>query len=1074
MDLAGKTLGQYEIIDQLGKGGMATVYRAYQVAMNRYVAIKVLPPQFMHDDTFVERFLREARVIANLNHRYVLPIYDFGTAGDLAYIVMRLAEGGTLAQLLEQRGPFSVRETSRIVKQIAAGLDYAHAAGIVHRDLKPQNILIDAKGDVYLSDFGIAKVMETTAKLTGSDLMGTPTYMSPEQGQGGVIDRRADIYALGIVVYEMLTGKVPFTGESSVSIVYQHNNAPVPSTRDVMPKVPASVDAVVRRALAKAPDDRYKTAGEFAQAFETALLTRRMKSAGVEAKPAEEPAPAQRAGLDVAALRRVLARAALILALLVAIALVIGAAAAGAALLSRPTGPEPALSWAADLDTVWDLAFSPGGDKLAAANADGTVRLFNPGTGQEIGVLRGHQGAVNAVAFRPDGEHMATAGADGTVRVWWAITGAELVRLRGHQGSVLSVAYSPDGWRLASGGEDGMLRIWALRMNERGELEGEEVTSLQTPGPVTDVAFSPDGGYLAVAGQGQRVLLSALEGSALPEGVPVSLDGMGRAAAFDTGSDLLAAAGDGPTVHVWNVRNDAKTFTLTDGDAPLYGVAFSPDRTRVASAREDGVRLWSLAVSEGEPGRVVGRLLGKLGAVCALVYSPRGDYVAAAGCDGRVHVWDMTRGGTVAVVAAPTQTPSLTPLPPSATPEIPTPTPTLPRTATPTPTPTETLAPTPVLGQGIARAAEMAYVEETFTNPLDWRIESDDTHKFEVVDGAMEITVFEERSVRWNWLSGPAYVFDDFVYSADVQLVEGQDENYGLIFRRSEDDDFYMAQIIEGNVFEFWERRDGEWSDEPLLRALDVEAIAPPGEVNNMRIEAVGPWVSFFINGEMVGEMVLDGDGYLKSGRVGVFVGSLTGSTTTVARFDNVSVRGAGVLLIEDFSDKAGGWIEEETGVVERGYDDETYFINVLEKGNIVWSFAAEGYRDVVMDVDITYEGSADRAAYGLVCRRNEDNNMYEAHLFPNQEVVIWRMDDFGGRVALRRWTDVVPLEPGEARNILRMACVGDTIAVAVNGVYLGSVTDTTYRQGQIGLAASSFNEGDVDVRFDNLAVTGK
>lgn len=1071
MDLSGKTLGQYEIIDQLGKGGMATVYRAYQAAMNRYVAIKVLPPQFMHDDTFVERFLREARVIANLNHRAILPIYDFGTEGDLAYIVMRLAEGGTLAEVLEQRGTFSIRETGRLVKQIASGLDYAHDAGVIHRDLKPQNVLVDAKGDVYLSDFGIAKVMETTAKLTGSDLMGTPTYMSPEQGQGAVIDRRADIYALGIMIYEMLTGKVPFTGETPVGIVYQHNNAPVPSVRAVNAKVPARVDAVVRKALAKQPEDRFKTAGACASAFETALLTRSWS--GQDARPTEKPV-SPRTRFSFAVVRRVLARSAIILAMLLVVALLVGGVAILVSLLGRPSGPEPVLSWAADLDTVWDIAFGPNGDRLATANADGTVRLFDPGTGQEVGVLRGHQGAVNAVAFRPDGEHIVTGGADGTVRVWWALTGTELVRLRGHEGSVLSVAYSSDGWRLATGGEDGMLRLWELRPLPNGELEGEEVTTLQTPGSVTGVAFSPDGNYLAIVGEDQRVLLSELMGAALPEGVPISLNAAGYDVAFDTGSDLLAVAGGSETVYVWNVRNREKTFNL-NASRPLYGVVFSPDGTRVASAHEDGVWLWSLAVSEGESGEVVERLVSRLGAVCGLAYSPRGDYIAAASCDGRVHVWDMTYGGTVAVVAAPTQTPSLTPRPPTSTPLIPTSTITPPRTATPSPTPTETLAPTPVLGQGIARSAEMAFFEETFTNPASgWQIEANDKYSFQVVDGTMEVTVFEEKFVRWNWLSGDVYKFDDFVYSADMQLMEGENENYGLIFRRTEDDDFYMAQIIEGNVFEFWERRDGEWSEEPLLRVLDVESVKPPGEMNNMRIEAVGPWVSFFINGEMVGVLLLGEDDYLRSGAVGMFTGSLTGSSTIVARFDNVSVRDAGVLLLEDFSDEAGGWITEETDVVERGYEDDEYFIDVLEPGNVVWSFAADDYRNVVMEIDITYAGEADIAAYGLSCRRNQDNNMYEVHLFPDQEVVIWRVDDFGGRVALQRWTDVVPLEPGEARNILRMACMGDTIAVAVNGVYLGSVTDSTYQHGQVGLVVGSFEEGDVEVRFDNLAVTGR
>jgi len=196
--LIGKTVGQFEILDEIGRGGMATVYRARQRSINRIVAIKILPRALMHDPGFHERFVREVDVVSHLEHPHILPIYDFGETDGMPYIAMRYLAGGSLAQLIH-RGLPSVRSLINPIIQVAQALDYAHRQGIIHRDLKPGNILLDDAGNAYLSDFGIAKVLNSS--LTGSAIIGTPAYMSPEQANGLALDARSDIYSLGIVLF---------------------------------------------------------------------------------------------------------------------------------------------------------------------------------------------------------------------------------------------------------------------------------------------------------------------------------------------------------------------------------------------------------------------------------------------------------------------------------------------------------------------------------------------------------------------------------------------------------------------------------------------------------------------------------------------------------------------------------------------------------------------------------------------------------------------------------------------------------------------------------------------------------
>lgn len=270
--LNGKQIGQYQIVEQIGQGGMATVYKAFQPSINRYVAIKILPSQYAQDPNFVKRFEHEAKAIAALEHPHILPVYDFGTQDGLTYMVMRYIPEGTLSNLMGQ--PISNERVVRLIGAMARALDYAHKQGVVHRDIKPSNILIDKNGEALLTDFGIAKMMETTGatQLTGAgSVLGTPAYMSPEQAKGQTVDGRSDIYSLGVVLYELLTGQQPFRADTPLAVVLKHVSEPLAPPRTVKADIPEPLERIVLKAMAKDPAQRYQSAGEMEQALNTAL-----------------------------------------------------------------------------------------------------------------------------------------------------------------------------------------------------------------------------------------------------------------------------------------------------------------------------------------------------------------------------------------------------------------------------------------------------------------------------------------------------------------------------------------------------------------------------------------------------------------------------------------------------------------------------------------------------------------------------------------------------------------------------------------------------------------------------------
>ncbi len=286
----GETIGPYRIIEQLGSGGMATVYKAYHAALDRYVAIKIMHPAFKANPQFFERFQREARVVARLEHPHIIPVYDFSEHHGEPYLVMRFVTGDTLKARMDH-GPLPPAEILHLIRPVCQALAYAHQQGVLHRDIKPSNIMLAADGGVFLTDFGLARMVQAGESTLSQDMMvGTPQYISPEQAQGlSDLDGRTDIYSLGVVLFEMLTGRVPFSADTPFATIHDHIYTPLPLPRRINPAIDPAVERLLLKALAKEPNDRFASAEELLTSLENTL------GAQIAAKLPAPPSPQKKA-----------------------------------------------------------------------------------------------------------------------------------------------------------------------------------------------------------------------------------------------------------------------------------------------------------------------------------------------------------------------------------------------------------------------------------------------------------------------------------------------------------------------------------------------------------------------------------------------------------------------------------------------------------------------------------------------------------------------------------------------------------------------------------------------------------
>lgn len=418
----GQTLGRYQILEPLGVGGMATVYKAYQPSLEREVALKVLRPGFAEDPEFFERFQREARSIARLRHPNIVQIFDFEPLDGRYVLAMEFLEGGTLKDRVSALAADGKRlaksETARIVGEVAEALGYGHELGIVHRDVKPSNVMLTRRDRAVVTDFGIAKIVGGEGQTQTGVGIGTPEYMAPEQGTGAKVDQRADIYSLGVMAYEMLTGRVPFVADTPLAVVLAHVRDPLPLPSTIDATVDAATERVLLKALAKDPADRYATAPEFADALRAALVP--VPATAATVYPVDAAAAAAAAGAAPA--RGGIPRNLIIGAALIALLLAAGAAYA----LTRGTSPDAATpSPTLPVATVAGCAFPPcpppgqgqGGGPPPSPGQGGPGPQANPGSTIALpakGALLAELKLDPAVA-RSSGRNTATKTADGAL-----------------------------------------------------------------------------------------------------------------------------------------------------------------------------------------------------------------------------------------------------------------------------------------------------------------------------------------------------------------------------------------------------------------------------------------------------------------------------------------------------------------------------------------------------------------------------------------------------------------------------------------------------------------------------------
>jgi WD40 repeat protein len=654
--------GDYEIIRELARGGMGVVFEARQLSLNRKVALKMILAGQLANETDVKRFYTEAEAAANLDHPAIVPIFEIGHHEGQHYFSMGFVEGQSLAHRLSD-GPLPVREAADLIRRVSEGIEYAHGRGVIHRDLKPANILLDMSGNPRVTDFGLAKKVQSDSGLTGSgQIMGTPSYMPPEQAGGnrGDVGPAADVYALGATFYALVTGRPPFQAATAMETVIQViSEEPVPPRR-LNALIPRDLDTICLKCLEKEPERRYTSARSLADELNRFL--------------AGEPIVARPVGLAERAVKWI--RRKPVVAALIALVVATGLLGLSgiilewrAAVAARHDAQHQALiaknSAAAARDeaefakrrlydakmNVVQRAWEDWGpdlflktlDDQRPDKQDGVDRLgfewhyWRRKLSLGHHTIGGRGGAVLGVSFDPSGSRLAYVGFDGIVRICDPVTGKDALTLKGPTAKASCLAFSPDGSRIASGGFDGEVRLWdAVSGQEKRTLKGHT-------GSVASVAFNRDGSRLASASSDKTVKVwNAATGARA-----LTLEGHAgevTSVAFSPSGLWIATASGIPRklgeVKVWDAATGRVVRTFKGHTALVTSVAFSPDGASLASSSADGtITVWKTAsdqVSLAFRGRVL--------SVWCVAFSPDGSRIASAGVDGSVSVWDSVTG----------------------------------------------------------------------------------------------------------------------------------------------------------------------------------------------------------------------------------------------------------------------------------------------------------------------------------------------------------------------------------------------------------------------------------------------
>ncbi len=562
----GQQFGNYRLLQLLGRGGYGEVYLGEHLYLQTQVAVKVLaasPEQWVRD-----LIRTEARTHARLDHPNIVRILDFGFEQDVPYLVMAYAPGGTLRTLHPRGTPLPLRRITFYVYEIAKALQYAHDQKVIHRDVKPENLLLGPGNTIQLSDFGLAVVAHQTHSLSEQDALGTTMYMAPEQARGHARPA-SDQYALGVLVYEWLTGYPPFSGRSTAELVLKHQSSSPPPLGEQGQPVSPDVEQAVMKALAKDPHRRWPDVLTFALQLVQAC---------------QETAPSYPGTIFT--------------------------------------------SYRGHLDFVGALAWSPDGRHVASGSYDTIIRVWDVRTGRTTMTFTGHDAAVRSVAWSPDGRFLASGSADQTARVWDVLTGKQVTLYQGHSDQVDAVAWSPDGMRLASAG-DCTVHVWHATTGSRylmyqGHIEGRK--ALYT---IFNLAWSPSGFYLASASEDGTVQVwdaatgkphQIYRGHGAAEDLAwtrdntkiLSLGSKAHLWEVETGNRLIrydiphmafclalspdnryvAIGGGKAVVYVYEVATGTLLAQHRIHTDTVWRLVWSPDGTRLASVSEREVYVW--------------------------------------------------------------------------------------------------------------------------------------------------------------------------------------------------------------------------------------------------------------------------------------------------------------------------------------------------------------------------------------------------------------------------------------------------------------------------------------------------
>lgn len=620
-------LGHFDVMRIIGRGGMGIVLEAFDSRLQRHVALKVLDPELMDDETARQRFCREARAAASVSHENVVAVHQVEKLAPdgLAYLVMQLVAGESLEERLTRQKQLPLREVVRIGMQAAHGLAAAHAQGLIHRDIKPGNILLEPPHDrVKLTDFGLARAADSV-KLTATGMVsGTPLYMSPEQALGQEVDHRSDLFSLGAILYEMCAGQPPFAGDSALGILRQIVEVRPRPLRELNPQVPEWLAETIERLLNKKPGERIQTATHLAELleFQWALMKTSSEDVPTVCKEAARRRKTRNAWIGGA-----------IGVTFLALGLLGGRwlssrGGDSAALPAAVSSAEPMAVLGANAGAVWSVAFDPATPTVAMAVEDGTVRLWDMASKSFQSTLNAHRGTIWWARYAPRGGLLATAGDEGTIKLWDPGK-TEPLKTFTHSNAVRGLAFGPDGQTLFAGDRGGGLRAWSAE-------DGQALAEAQLPGAIYAVAISPDGHTLATAGSDKVVRLwnagnfvqkVTLEGHAGP------VYGL----SFHPDGKRLASSGWDKTVRIWDTAGAQliRSWEAHTGDA--WSVAYSPDGSKLVTGGTDGAaRLWN-----AETGELLATFLGHKTGVHTVSFSPDGKLVASGGRDGSARIWQV-------------------------------------------------------------------------------------------------------------------------------------------------------------------------------------------------------------------------------------------------------------------------------------------------------------------------------------------------------------------------------------------------------------------------------------------------